>query len=120
MIGDIVNKTEDPHLSGDMFDETELPSRQIYVLRLYVAGMTSKSQEAIRNITGLCEKHLKDRYELEVIDIYQQPELAKGEELIATPTLIKKLPVPLRKFIGTMTNEQKILVGLDLQSKKDQ
>ena len=90
---------------------------QQYVLRLYVAGVTPRSQAAIRTVTTICEEHLAGRYELEVIDIYQQPTLAKGEQIIAAPTLIKKLPVPLRRFIGSMMDEEKILVGLDLIPK---
>ena len=89
-----------------------------YVLRLYVTGMTPKSIKAIQNIRKICEENLKGRYELEVIDIYQQPEYAKKEDILAAPTLIKKLPLPLRKFIGDMSNEEKILVGLDLVPKK--
>jgi len=88
-----------------------------YVLRLYVAGQTSKSSQAIKNIKSICEQHLKGRYELQVIDIYQQPTLAEGEQIIAVPTLVKKLPVPLRRFIGTMADEERILMGLDLVSK---
>jgi len=91
---------------------------QKYVLRLYVAGITPRSQQAIRTVTAICEEHLADRYELEVIDIYQQPTLAKGEQIVAAPTLIKKLPVPLRKFIGSMADKEKILVGLDLRPKE--
>ncbi|HEY3296320.1 MAG TPA: circadian clock KaiB family protein [bacterium] len=90
-----------------------------YVLRLYVAGTTPRSTSAIRNIKDICEAHLKGRYDLEVIDIYQQPVLAKGEQIIAAPTLIKQLPMPLRKFIGDMSDTEKILVGLDLRPKKD-
>jgi circadian clock protein KaiB len=89
-----------------------------YVLRLYVAGVTPRSQEAIRTVTAICEEHLAGRYELEVIDLYQQPTLAKGEQIIAAPTLIKKLPVPLRRFIGSMANKDKILVGLDLRPRE--
>ena len=89
-----------------------------YVLRLYVAGVTPRSTEAILNIKKICEEHLKGRYELEVIDIYQQPMLAKGEQIIAAPTLVKKLPVPLRKFIGSMADVGRILVGLDLKPKE--
>ena len=81
--------------------------------------MTPKSINAIQNIRKICEENLKGRYELEVIDIYQQPEYAKKEDILAAPTLIKKLPLPLRKFIGDMSNEEKILVGLDLVPKKD-
>jgi circadian clock protein KaiB len=90
-----------------------------YVLRLYVTGMTPKSIKAIQNIRKICEENLKDRYELEVIDIYQQPEYAKKEDILAAPTLIKKLPLPLRKFIGDMSDKEKILVGLDLVPKKE-
>jgi len=89
-----------------------------YVLRLYVAGMTPRSQEAIRTVTTICEEHLAGRYDLEVIDLYQQPTLAKGEQIIAAPTLVKKLPQPLRRFIGSMANKEKILVGLDLRPKE--
>jgi circadian clock protein KaiB len=90
-----------------------------YVLRLYVTGMTPKSVNAIENIRKICEENLKGRYELEIIDIYQQPEYAKKAEIIAAPTLIKKLPLPLRKFIGDMSNKDKILVGLDLVPKSE-
>jgi len=92
--------------------------KQKYVLRLYIAGMTPHSREAIRAVTAICEEHLAGRYELEVIDLYRQPALAKGEQIIAAPTLIKKLPEPLRKFIGNMADRERILVGLDLQPKK--
>ncbi len=86
-----------------------------YLLRLYVAGATPKSTQAIMNIKKICEEHLKGRYDLEVIDIYQQPVLTKGEQIIAAPTLVKKLPPPLRKFIGSMADVERILVGLDLK-----
>lgn len=89
-----------------------------YVLHLYIAGATPKSTRAIVNIKKICEEYLKGRYELKVVDIYQQPVLAKGEQIIAAPTLLKKLPLPLRKFIGDMSNTEKILVGLDLKPKK--
>jgi circadian clock protein KaiB len=85
-----------------------------YILRLYVAGMTSRSARAVENVRAFCEKHLEGRYELQVIDVYQQPALAKSEQLIAAPTLIKKLPLPLRRLIGDMSNEERVLVGLDL------
>lgn len=94
-------------------------SEERYLLRLYVAGATPRSTRAIVNIKKICEEYLKGRYELEVIDIYQQPVLAKGEQIIAAPTLIKKIPAPLRKFIGDMSNTERILVGLDLRPKKE-
>jgi len=89
-----------------------------YVLRLYIAGINIRSSAAIRSVTALCEEHLKDRYDLEIIDLYKQPTLAKGEQIIAAPTLIKKLPQPLRRFIGDMADKERILVGLDLRPKK--
>lgn len=89
-----------------------------YSLKLYVAGLSTKSREAIRAVTEICDEYLKGRYELEVIDIYQQPTLARGEQIIAAPTLIKKLPLPLRRLIGDMANKDKVLVGLDLKPKK--
>jgi len=89
-----------------------------YILRLYVTGTTPKSVSAIRNIRKICGEYLKGRYDLEVIDIYQQPMLAEGEQIIATPTLLKKLPLPLRRFIGDMSNTERILLGLDFRPKK--
>jgi len=93
------------------------PKNKEYVLRLYVAGTTSKSMRAVANIKEICESSLKNRYDLEVIDIYQQPVLMKGEQIIAAPTLVKKLPLPLRKFIGDMSDTERILVGLDLRAR---
>jgi circadian clock protein KaiB len=91
--------------------------RAKYVLRLYVTGMTPKSTQAIANVEKLCKEHLAGRYELKVIDIYQQPKLVYGEQIIATPTLIKKLPLPLRKLIGDMSDTERFLVGIDLKPK---
>lgn len=93
-------------------------SKLHYVLRLFVTGMSPKSQEAIANVRALCEEHLKGRYELEVIDIYQHPLSASENQILAAPTLIKKLPLPLRKFVGDMTKTEKILAGLDLRIKE--
>jgi circadian clock protein KaiB len=92
--------------------------QQKYLLRLYVTGATPKSLEAIGNIKRICEEHLKGRYSLEVVDVYQQPVLAKGEQIIAAPTLVKYLPAPLRRFIGDMANTDRILLGLDLRTAK--
>lgn len=85
-----------------------------YVLRLYVTGTTPHSTRAIVNIRKICDEHLQGRYELEVVDISQHPALAEGEQIIAAPTLIKKLPLPLRRFIGDMSQTDRILIGLDL------
>jgi len=92
--------------------------RARYVLRLYVAGMTPRSAEAIRRVTDFCEKHLTTRYELEIIDIYQKPALTKGEQIVAVPTLVKTLPTPLRRFIGDMHDEEKLLFGMDLVTRE--
>lgn len=89
-----------------------------YVLRLYIAGTTPRSTRAVMNVKQICEKALASRYDLEVIDIYQQPSLAKDCQIIAAPTLIKELPLPLRKFIGDMSNTEKILVGLDVKLRE--
>ena len=91
------------------------PAEQHYVLRLYVTGMTPRSTRAVENVRLICEEHLQGRYDLEVIDIYQQPILAKGEQILAAPTLIKKLPLPLRRVIGDLSNTQRVLLGLDLR-----
>ena len=87
-----------------------------YVLRLYITGTTTQSARAIANIRQICEENLEGRYELEIVDISQHPTLAKGEQIIAAPTLIKKLPLPLRRFIGDMSQTERILVGLDLRN----
>ena len=86
-----------------------------YILTLYVAGQSLKSVNAIANIKQICEENLQGRYELEVIDLYQQPQLAQGEQIIALPTLIKKLPSPLHRVIGDMSNTERVLVGLDIR-----
>ena len=95
---------------------TEQPQER-YVLRLYVTGMTPRSTEAFATIKALCEEHLQGRYDLEVIDIYQHPQLAKDEQIIAVPTLVKKLPAPLRRLIGELSDTERVLLGLDLRRK---
>ncbi|HEY9207012.1 MAG TPA: circadian clock KaiB family protein [Candidatus Methanoperedens sp.] len=104
--------------STEEFEQSLLKEmNERYVLRLYVTGMTPKSTQAVLNIKKICEENLKGRYELEVIDIYQQPVLAKDEQIIAAPTLVKKLPLPLRRLIGDMSDKERILLGLDLKQK---
>lgn len=90
---------------------------QKYILRLYVTGTSPQSVRAIGNVKKICEEHLHGRYELQVIDLYQQPQLAQGEQILAAPTLIKKLPLPLRRIIGDMSSVERVLVGLDLRNK---
>ena len=89
-----------------------------YILRLYITGATTRSVDAIKNIQKICEEYLEGRYELEVIDLYQKPCLAKDEQIIAAPTLIKKLPLPFRRIIGDLSNKEKVLLGLDLREVK--
>jgi circadian clock protein KaiB len=91
------------------------PRGEKHVLRLYVTGMTPRSTEAIARIKMICEERLAGRYQLDVVDIYQQPSLAKGEQIIATPTLIKALPLPLRRLVGDLSNKERVLLGLDLR-----
>lgn len=108
-----------PKKTTETFDQLlQKKAKEKYVLRLYVAGLTPRSQTAIKNIKRICEEHLNGRYDLEVIDVYQNPVLAKGEQIIAAPTLIKKLPLPLRRFIGDLSDSGRILLGLDLRPKE--
>lgn len=90
-------------------------NQEPYLLRLYITGVTPKSTRAVRNLKAICEEHLQGRYRLEIIDIYQQPVLAKGEQIFAAPTLVKYLPHPLRRLIGDMSEKEKVLLGLDIQ-----
>jgi len=92
-------------------------SDERYILKLYITGLTSRSSRAIENVRAFCQKHLHGRYDLQVIDVYQQPALASSEQLLAVPTLIKKLPLPLRRLIGDMSDESRILAGLNLLPK---
>jgi circadian clock protein KaiB len=93
------------------------PHEQSYVLRLYIAGATLQSGIALKNIKKICEEHLQGRYELEVIDIYQQADAAIAANIVAVPTLIKELPAPLQKMIGNLSNIEKVLIGLDIFPK---
>ncbi len=89
-----------------------------YELRLYVAGQTPRSLEAFANLKRICEEHLKGRYSIEVIDLLENPKLAKGDQILAIPTLVRRLPEPVRKIIGSMADTEKVLVGLDLRPRK--
>ena len=88
-----------------------------HLLRLYVTGVTGKSVRAIQNVRRICDEHLNGRYELQVIDLYKNLPLARGDQIIAAPTLIKRLPLPLRRLIGDMSDEARVLVGLDVRPK---
>ncbi|HEU5132452.1 MAG TPA: circadian clock KaiB family protein, partial [Pyrinomonadaceae bacterium] len=94
--------------------------RAKYILRLYVIGSSTRSLRAVYNLKKICEENFPDDYELEVIDIYKHPELAREEQVVAVPMLVKKLPAPLRKFVGDLSNTQKILVGLDIYKRQEE
>jgi circadian clock protein KaiB len=114
-------KLDEESLHQDSTEAFELALQETekgtYVLRLYVSGLTPNSQRAIENVRKICQEHLEGRYQLEIIDIYQQPIFAKEGQIVAAPTLVKELPPPLRKFIGDLSNTEKILLGLDVRKK---
>jgi circadian clock protein KaiB len=113
-------KTSDVKDSTTAFEEALTRNEEgKYILRLYVAGMGPKSVQAIENIKRICEEYLPGRYQLEVVDIYQYPIFAKDGQIVAAPTLIKELPPPLRKLIGSMADTERVLVGMDLKFKAD-
>ena len=96
----------------------EVPSEnpEVFELRLYVAGQTPKSVTALANLKKMCEEHLAGKYRIEVIDLLEQPQLARGDQILAIPTLVRRLPAPIRKIIGDLSNTERVLVGLDLRS----
>lgn len=94
------------------------PKDQTWELRLYVAGKTPKSITAFQNLSRYCETHLKGKYKIEVIDLIEQPQLAEGDQIFAIPTLVRKFPEPIRKIIGDLSNEEKVLVGLNIRPLK--
>ena len=104
--------------AGNLERAGSLSRQTKYVLRLYVSGSTLKSARAVENVKRVCEQHLKNRYDLEVIDIYQQANLAGREQIVAVPTLIKRLPLPLRRLIGDLSNQESVLLGLDLRRRE--
>jgi circadian clock protein KaiB len=95
--------------------ELENAGEHVYILRLYVSGSTPRSSAAVVNIKRICERHLPGRYELEVIDLYQSPELARSQQLVAAPTLVKQLPMPVRRLVGDLSNEERVLISLDIR-----
>jgi circadian clock protein KaiB len=97
---------------------TDPPEAEYWDLRLYVAGQTPRSLTAFSNLKRLCEEHLAGRYRIEVIDLVQNPQLAQGDQILAIPTLVRKLPEPIRKIIGDMSNTERVLVGLDLRPRQ--
>ena len=103
-----------------MAKESKIANKQTfkYELRLYIAGNTAKSLAALSNLKKYCEEHLKDQYKIEVIDLLKNPQLAAGDQILAIPTLVRKVPVPIRKIIGDLSNEEKVLVGLNIRPIK--
>jgi circadian clock protein KaiB len=111
-------RTQDQRSTMDEFEQALESTGTRYILRLYVTGMTPRSQRAIENIKEICETHLAGRYDLEVVDVYQQPERAQEAQVVAAPTLIKQLPLPLRKLIGDMSDKERVLIGLGIRKKE--
>lgn len=95
------------------------PTHSLWQLRLYVAGQTPRSRAALANLRKICEDHLAGRYRIEVIDLLAQPQLSKGDQILAIPTLVRKLPRPMRKIIGDLSDTQRVLIGLDLRPADD-
>ena len=119
---DIIMKEKKTKIKSatEEFDQTAADvGHDKYKLRLFITGTTARSVLAISNLKKICEEYLEGQYELEVIDLYKNPLLAKEEQIIAAPTLIKKLPLPFRRIIGDMSNEEKVLMGLDLRKLKE-
>jgi circadian clock protein KaiB len=99
-------------------DLTALADAERWDLRLYVAGQTDKSIKAVNNLSRLCKEHLEGRYTIEVIDLLQRPQLAAGDQILAVPTLVRRLPEPIKKIIGDLSNEERVLVGLDIRPQR--
>ncbi len=108
----MTEKTGQP--AGSILQPQQAPD-EMWNLRLYVAGQTPKSLTAFANLKAICEEHLQDRYTIEVVDLLENPTLAKGDQILAIPTLVRKLPPPLRKIIGDLSHTERVLVGLDLK-----
>jgi circadian clock protein KaiB len=104
--------TNDPDATGAT---AEAPKDQVFELRLYVAGQTAKSVKAFANLRRICEEHLAGQYRIEVIDLLEHPQLAEGDQILAIPTLVRKLPEPVKKIIGDLSNTERVLVGLDVR-----
>ena len=107
--------TRKKRTSNDGADHRDGSGPNMFDLRLYVAGQTPKSIAALANLRRICNEHLVGRYKIEVIDLLKNPTLARGDQILAVPTLVKKLPSPVRKILGDLSNTERVLVGLDLQ-----
>ncbi|MGD0752210.1 MAG: circadian clock protein KaiB [Anaerolineales bacterium] len=109
--------TKNPTKSASPKARLEKEKSDNYILRLYVAGKTPRSVAALDNLKKICEEHLAGRYKLQVVDLLESPQLARGDQILAIPTLVRKLPLPVRRIIGDLSNTERVLVGLDLRSK---
>jgi circadian clock protein KaiB len=117
--GSLMNNQGTNQEMAQKFEETlKSLNQEKYIFRLFIAGFSPKSVQAIENIKRICDEYLTGRYQLEIIDIYQQPILARDGQIVAAPTLVKELPPPLRKMIGTLADTDRVLVGLDLHIDK--
>ena len=105
--------------NSELIQSDSISDQNFYILRLYVAGQTAKSLTAFANLKKICEEHLGGRYRIEVIDLMMNPQLAQGDQILAIPTLVRRLPPPLKKIIGDLSNTERVLVGLDLRSGSD-
>jgi circadian clock protein KaiB len=110
----MTNISVSPKIAGAL---KKPPPSQTYLLRLYVSGVTERSRRSILNINAVCKENLQGRYDLEVIDVHQKPSLAKDEQIVATPTLIKLLPLPLRRIVGDLSDRDRVLIGLDIKKR---
>ncbi len=106
-----------PQAVTDLLQDREPLAADIWDLRLYVAGQTAKSLAALANLRKFCEEHLAGRYRIEVVDLMENPEFARSDQILAIPTLVRKLPEPMRKIIGDLSNTERVLVGLDLRPR---
>jgi len=113
-----VKKLQDVSASFDRAAAAATRKDPAFVLRLYVAGATPQSTRALMNIKEICEEHLQGRYELDVVDVFVKPAQARAEDIVAVPTLLKKLPAPLRRLVGDLSNRERVLIGLNLKPKQ--
>jgi circadian clock protein KaiB len=109
-----MKKTDVQEKSKTKSKKSAEPAEELFELKLYVAGQTPKSIAAFSNLKKICDEHLSGKYKIEIVDLLKNPQLAKGDQILAIPTLVKKLPEPVRKIIGDLSNTDRVLVGLDL------
>ena len=113
----VVTDRAPPKRTGAKSSEAEEPPHELWRLRLYVAGQSPKCLTAFANLKKICEEHLAGEYEIEIIDLLERPQLASGDQILAIPTLVRRLPEPMRKIIGDLSNTERVLVGLDLRPR---